>query len=425
MNKNIFAAFGMDETEVAHVAIDPITCSGSKTTPDETNSASNDDEWETVKRKERKPTPKSTPKSKTLYTPKSTPKATPKATPDASPLVLKLEEFPALDTQLTKAQEKAISAQNKARFAATKEKIKEAEYVDPRSASFAAMADKKKVAASLTCTKACRIVTGPYTNPAEGKEPAFGVCTREVCTFAHSDEELQLPVCGFDGNCRFLNGKRDRKTRKIIPGTQCRFRHSSESADEYYKRSKVERPALPPTSENTRKPRAASASTSKVSTAKTVTHSPGKYSSMPPPAPVNRSRRTKSRWDEKPVETTVETKVESKAEPKVEPRSSRRYRSYSSSDDSSSSESSSDDSSSSESSSDDSSSSESEGEYRSRKRRERRRSPVKSSRSRSKSNSKTATAQIIRVPTKELAAVAIKAAFDRGQYNVQVLVEGC
>ena len=43
MNKNIFAAFGMDETEVARVAIDPITGSGSKTTPDETNSASNDD----------------------------------------------------------------------------------------------------------------------------------------------------------------------------------------------------------------------------------------------------------------------------------------------------------------------------------------------------------------------------------------------
>ncbi len=419
MNKNIFAAFGMDETEVAQVAIDPITGSGSKTTPDETNSASNDDEWETVKRKERKPTTKTTPKSKTLYMPKSKREATPKATPEASPLLLKLEKFPALGTELTKAQEKAISAQNKATFAATKEKTKEAEYVDPRSASFAAMADKKKVAASLTCTKACRIVTGPYTNPAEGKEPAFGVCTREVCTFAHSDEELQLPVCGFDGNCRFLHGKRDRKTRKIISGTQCRFRHSSESADEYYKRSKVDRPALPPTSENTRKPRAASASTSKVSTAKTVTHSPGKYSSMPPPAPVNRSRRTKSRWDEKPVETTVETKAEHKAEhkaePKVEPRSSRRRRSYSSSDDSSSLE----------SSSDDSSSSESEGEYRSRKRRERRRSPVKRSRSRSKSNSKTATAQIIRVPTKELAAVAIKAAFDRGQYNVQVLVEGC
>ena len=406
MNKNIFAAFRMDETEVAQVAIDPITGSGSKTTPDETNSASNDDEWETVKRKESKPTTKTTTKSKTLYTPKSkreaTPKASPKATPEASPLVLELDEFPALGTELTKAQEKAISAQNKATFAATKEKTKEAEYVDPRSASFAAMADKKKVAASLTCTKACHMVTGPYTNPVEGKEPAFGVCTREVCTFAHSDEELQLPVCGFDEHCRFLHGKRDRKTGKIISGTQCRFRHSSESADEYYKRSKVDRPVLPPTSENTRKPRAASASTSKVSTVKTVTHSPGKYSSMP--APVNRSRRTKSRWDEKPVETTAETKVESK----VEPRSSRRRRSYSSSESSS-----------------ESSSSESEGEYRSRKRREHRRSPVKRSRSRSKSNSKTVTAQIIRVPTKELAAVAIKAAFDRGQYNVQVLLEGC
>ena len=100
MTKNIFTAFEMDETEVVQVAIDPITGSGSKTTPDETNSASNDDEWETVKRKERK--------------------ATPKATPEASPLVLKLEEFPALGTELTKAQEKAISAQNKATFAAMK-----------------------------------------------------------------------------------------------------------------------------------------------------------------------------------------------------------------------------------------------------------------------------------------------------------------
>jgi hypothetical protein len=39
------------------------------------------------------------------------------------------------------------------------------------------------------------------------------------------------------------------------------------------------------------------------------------------------------------------------------------------------------------------------------------------------SRSPSPVSQVIRVPTKELAAIAIKAAFDRGIYNLQVLVE--
>jgi hypothetical protein len=404
MNKNIFTAFGLDETKVASVAMNKITGTGSTTK----NSASASEDFVKVTREERKP--KVTHKErKPLYTPKSD---AVKTSQGANPL--KLCDYPALGTKLTKAQNKVISSQNQTIFS----KTTEAEFLDPRSASFAAMADKKKVAASLTCTKACRLVTGPHTNPKDGEQAKFGVCTRTTCSFAHSYAELQAPVCGFDGNCRFQHGKRDHKTRKILPGTQCRFRHSNEGIDDYYKRSKVQRPALPPTSEHTRKPLGATAASTPSKS--TVAKPTLQYSAIPPPVHVNRSRRTTSRWDKKIDEKPRESpKPTESRPPKAGPvRSSQRQCIDSSSDDSSSDDSSSDDSSSDDSSSDDSSSDD-ETEHRSRKRRCR--PPVKHRRSRSKTSP---AAQIIRVPTKELAAVAIKAAFDRGQYNVQVLVEG-
>ena len=60
----------------------------------------------------------------------------------------------------------------------------------------------------------------------------------------------------------------------------------------------------------------------------------------------------------------------------------------------------------------------SDEEYRlSRRRRSRRRSKRGS-----KSPGKSAM-QVIRVPTKELAQIALKMAFDRGQFNIKVIVE--
>lgn len=273
------------------------------------------------------------------------------------------------------------------------------------------MADKEKVAKSLTCTKACRNVTR------EKETGEFGMCWRKVCTFAHSEAELQPPKCSFDRTCRFKHGRNDRNTRKRIPDSQCKFRHSDETVAEYYKRSGVKCPDLPPTSEKTRKIPGSKPSSEE------------KYIAVPHPRPtptLSKSKR-KSRWDEKPEESPAKESPSEEGmhlmvnqarhligkHPIRSPTASKRW-SYDSEDDSSSSESSSSESSSSESS-------DSEEERRRRRERSRRRSrmPTKSK----KSPKKSPALQIIRLPTKELAAIAIKAAFDRGQYNVRVLVE--
>jgi hypothetical protein len=92
----------------------------------------------------------------------------------------------------------------------------------------------------------------------------------------------------------------------------------------------------------------------------------------------------KSRWDEKPEEKLVENKNVKK--------NGKKEKHYSSSDDENQSDS-------------------SESEYDSDSEYEKKKSSSKS------------TSYVIRVPTKELAEMAIKAAFDRGQYNLRIVVE--
>ena len=309
-----------------------------------------------------------------------------------------LSEFPTLGTKLTKDQERLLNNSNKFSIDKLEDVNTPDTNSDPRTASFEAMADKGKVATSLTRTKACRLVTDPFLNPKVGETPQFGVCTRPECTFAHSLEEMQVPSCLFDANCRFIHGKIDRSTRKKIPDTHCRFRHSFETINEWIKRSGVKRDPLPETSECSRKPR----SFTPVDT--TINENPNQRIAIPVaiakpkqqtaipvaiakpkqqtaiPEPV-KQRTRRSRWDEKP-------QVDD-----------------SSSDDSSSDDSSSDDSNSDGYSSDDSRSNNS-----------RRRPTRRIQRSDKKE-------YVIRVPTKELAEIAIKAAFERGQYNIRVCVE--
>jgi hypothetical protein len=122
------------------------------------------------------------------------------------------------------------------------------------------------------------------------------------------------------------------------------------------------------------------------------------------------SRRTKSRWSEKPIQS-VKSDIEPETVNVLEPVKKKNYNDYSDSD----SDSDSDSSSSSSSSSDE----ETDQQYKDRMRRERK---SKSS-SRRSSRTSQSESQVIRVPTKELAEIAIKAAFDRGQYNVTVIVE--
>ena len=318
----------------------------------------------------------------------------------------KLAEFPVLGTKITKEQEKAIYSSNMDATRDTREKVISCA-LDERSQSFANMSDKTKVAKSLTCTKACRLVTEPYLKQVEHnktlpeneqKEPQFGVCQREKCTFAHSYDELSTPMCAFDGNCRFLNGKHDRYTKKLIPNTRCRFRHNHETVDEWIKRSKVQRPVLPETSENSRKPRVRNIQSTQEKTGTTIqsTKSSQVVHQAHVKTPVYNNKTRKSRWDEKPA-CFVDTKGPVITED------------YSSSDYSSSDYSSSE-------------SSESDDEH------PRHRSyPSTPPKHRNKMVSiplKTSGSieKIIEVPSKELAAIAIKAAIERGEYNLRVVV---
>jgi hypothetical protein len=87
----------------------------------------------------------------------------------------------------------------------------------------------------LKCTKPCSYVL----NKTEQGE--YGVCTREVCTFAHSLEEFVLPQCLFGANCWYKENT-------------CAFKHPNESDMEYYERTGTEQPDLPCTSEKVRVP---------------------------------------------------------------------------------------------------------------------------------------------------------------------------
>ena len=83
---------------------------------------------------------------------------------------------------LTKAQKGKIHDSNLKQQAKSEAVVEEV--LDERTAAFNHMADKEKVAKSLTCTKACRNVTR------EKETGEFGMCWRKVCTFAHSEAEM-------------------------------------------------------------------------------------------------------------------------------------------------------------------------------------------------------------------------------------------
>ena len=107
-----------------------------------------------------------------------------------------------------------------------------------RTSCFYAFADKNTLSVSLTRTKPCRLVL---------KKPdgSFGVCTRDKCSFAHSHEELEIPLCMFDENCRTVYGKYDKNTNDFIPNTFCTFKHSFETKTQWLKRTNTVLPELP------------------------------------------------------------------------------------------------------------------------------------------------------------------------------------
>jgi hypothetical protein len=114
-----------------------------------------------------------------------------------------------------------------------------------RTSCFYAFADKNTLSASLSRTKPCRLVV---------KKPdgSFGVCNRDKCSFAHSQEELQIPLCMFDETCRTVYGKYDKNTNDFIPNTYCTFKHSFETKSQWLKRTNTVLPELPLTNEFSR-----------------------------------------------------------------------------------------------------------------------------------------------------------------------------
>jgi hypothetical protein len=93
------------------------------------------------------------------------------------------------------------------------------------------------------------------TNPQNAAFGSFGVCYKADCFFAHSEQEIHNPVCGFDDKCRYINGQTDTLTGKLIKNSKCKFYHpSKETVSKWLERACIERPKLPPTNQHSRKP---------------------------------------------------------------------------------------------------------------------------------------------------------------------------
>ena len=308
-------------------------------------------------------------------------------------------DFPELGYNISRAQEKEITINN---MNLNIPNVTPPHSIDPRTRAFETISDKDKLARVLVRTKACRIVTD-----GGNEDEAFGVCYREYCTFAHSMEELNAPPCQFDENCRFKNGRLDQDTGKITPESECKFRHSSETITEWMKRARITPPNIPLTNEKSRQPKTSTVTdkpvpkTEKIHQTNTSTVTDKPVPKSMPSKHASITKQKTSKWDEKPgaISPTQPVLVKKHVKKEVVYQSD----SYSSSSDYDSSSSSSSDS--------------SDGHRHSRRKH---RLPVKRS---SKKNFDNSNLQIIKVPTSELAEMAIKAAFDRGVYNIQVIVE--
>ena len=189
----------------------------------------------------------------------------------------------------------------------------------------------------------------------------FGTCYRPECTFAHSLEEWQPPKCQFDSECRLFYGRKN-KDGVVDNTTKCKFLHSSESITYWMKRTGQTTPVLPPTNEYSRKPKV---STKNITIQKVTNNE----------IVVTNSKSELPIWGI----TTPNIKKESLPEsPKqVESLSKNNVKSYSNSDD-----------------------------------------PRTCDTSLRKS--KKYHIHIIRVPTKDLAEIAIKTALEKGIFNIQV-----
>ena len=70
-------------------------------------------------------------------------------------------------------------------------------------------------------------------------------CTREVCTFAHSLEELQIKECMYGYRCNRIHGTKNYNTGILDTTNKCYYIHPNENKMEYYVRTGYEVPNLP------------------------------------------------------------------------------------------------------------------------------------------------------------------------------------
>ena len=129
---------------------------------------------------------------------------------------------------------------------------------DPKTIAFAKLSDKNGMASRLKGTKPCSYVCRHGV-------ASFGVCTRLVCDFAHSQEELKYPTCVFGSICNRMNLPLLDKSR------QCHYLHEGkETIEQYYERTGIAKPNLPLTSELSRKPITQEKAVSTVATVTTI-----------------------------------------------------------------------------------------------------------------------------------------------------------
>ena len=229
------------------------------------------------------------------------------------------------------------------------------------------MEDKETLAKSLSCTRACNNVLQKQPNN------EYGICVRHVCTFAHSLEELNDPMCQFDTTCRFQYGT-------VGQNHKCMFRHSNETRGDWLKRTGQKLPDLPPTSEKTRKPtppKVVKTLGSGYSTENNLTTPATKISLTTPTTPQ------KIVWNnQNPIITSIPKRLDLEDSDVISKESS-------------------------------------SSEY------DRRKSSIRHNQSRScrRNIHSSSKMNVIRVPTEELAKIAIQAAFDRGTYDIQIIVE--
>lgn len=107
---------------------------------------------------------------------------------------------------------------------------------------------------TLAYTKPCNNVIKKI-NEETGQLSDYGVCERDVCTFAHSLCQLVLPPCGYGETCNRKYGAKDFRTGKIDTTRKCQFFHPNETIDQFYRRTGYQKPELPETHEKTWNPK--------------------------------------------------------------------------------------------------------------------------------------------------------------------------